>query len=681
MKLDTFKKIYQEVTEFEKHGASFEVRIINDDQYSNNNGNVDWTPRHFSAKTISQMAALQDKVKGSIALNDTYNKIRVNFQTNNCNTKVSTLWADFTLGKEFKSNYPTLKFYSDILRSHIVGIEKLYCITETPHEATENGVTYRYVGNEEICNFCVPHTHPLYNYLDKGFFFIRLADALTTWDSLKESQKEGPGVIIANELTVDVLLIICLILTKPELAKELPNQCFINAATAKVTRVKLEKMIPDREDMFNYTLKRYFNCRELLLKEYEKNVNAGILQKIIDKKVPHASYNGIKLYNDKAVYENISIEYTDLVKILQTIAVFDERTDIYSLVRDFVQYTVKSLEYTRWLTEDKTEIVYNFKINEININLKRTSDNSRRTINNKHINIAELEEVLCQATCYNSEDEYNKFVKAVSKMSLKFHKAIANGIPVKIIDTLTYEDYRKPEAPACAPKIRFKKEDNKYKLIISPTENVPIKLNSCISKLAQINRKTNGGWGRYSGRRDYQYARNEVIQALILCCTFEEEDTVTTTESVMLTDQDGNYIRKDDGTFLVETKEVTRKQKVTKNYLTNEQAAFICREAEQFQKKALEKSKIFLETAIKCTNATKVSLDHQPGYMVEGKTKRYFVNEKTNTVHDYDTKAYICIVEQGHQIQLGYDALAARLYALKNDSVMAQQISTLRKNE
>jgi hypothetical protein len=132
-----------------------------------------------------------------------------------------------------------------------------------------------------------------------------------------------------------------------------------------------------------------------------------------------------------------------------------------------------------------------------------------------------------------------------------------------------------------------------------------------------------------------------------------------------------------DGTHATVIQSVTRERKVTRQYLTIEQASFICKEAEEFQKKALEKSKIFLETAVKVTNAVKTTLDSQDGYLVQGKTKRYFVNEKTNAVHNYDTKAYVCIVEQGHQIQLGYDALAARLYALKNDSVMTQKIGTL----
>jgi hypothetical protein len=245
------------------------------------------------------------------------------------------------------------------------------------------------------------------------------------------------------------------------------------------------------------------------------------------------------------------------------------------------------------------------------------------------------------------------------------------------VDTLSHEDYRKPEAPPFAPKIRFKKDDSKYRLVISPTESVPVKLNTCISKLMQINRATNGGWTRRSGRRDYASARRQVVQALIASCTFDELQNIAANEPVFAYDAEGKPVLNADGTHSTVLQSVTHERKVTRQYLTVEQASFICKEAEEFQKKAAEKSKIFLETAVKVTNAVKTTLDSQDGYLVQGKTKRYFVNEKTNAVHNYDTKAYVCIVEQGHQIQLGYDALAARLYALKNDSVMTQKIVTL----
>jgi hypothetical protein len=47
-------------------------------------------------------------------------------------------------------------------------------------------------------------------------------------------------------------------------------------------------------------------------------------------------------------------------------------------------------------------------------------------------------------------------------------------------------------------------------------------------------------------------------------------------------------------------------------------------------------------------------------------------------VYDYETKQYRCIVNDRHYKGAGYDDIASRLLALKNDSVMQDQIGTLR---
>jgi hypothetical protein len=51
---------------------------------------------------------------------------------------------------------------------------------------------------------------------------------------------------------------------------------------------------------------------------------------------------------------------------------------------------------------------------------------------------------------------------------------------------------------------------------------------------------------------------------------------------------------------------------------------------------------------------------------------------KTAKVYDFATKQYRCIVNDRHYKGAGYDDVASRLLALRNDSVMQDQIGTLR---
>ena len=71
-----------------------------------------------------------------------------------------------------------------------------------------------------------------------------------------------------------------------------------------------------------------------------------------------------------------------------------------------------------------------------------------------------------------------------------------------------------------------------------------------------------------------------------------------------------------------------------------------------------------------------------PGYVVNGNIRSYFVEADLDNinrcrVYSYPDMRYICIVDKTPDQQEGVDAIVNRLYALKNDSMLATQISTL----
>jgi len=645
MHIDTFKKISRQISELEKSNIAFDVAIRGDSDWQKGTTSAFFEPIHFSVDSLKKLSTVQTILDRPIRLRDGTNKIEVKgLVPKQCVTPVLDIAAQIQKSPALKNTFPTLKFFSDHTRGRIGSGFVINMISETPTEQTEEGLTYRYIGDAHYCLFCIPHTHDLYNYLDRGFFYCHL-------------NKNGKSkTVIANELTVDSFLVMLLAYLQPALTKHLQNECFINANTAKVTRIKFEKELKDFKDQYNQT-------KDLIMHDYEKTVNANLIQKLIEGKLPTASYNSIKLSLETANYEAVSLEAKNMLTDVQKVMVFDDRTDIYGLIRSYITSKIDEIEFVIFKEGENDEASRTFKINGIEMTIKRTTENTRRYINNVPINKAELEQVCFRASCFTEAEMFKKFIDSVHKMSLKYHDALANGIPMKIHDNLTGDEFRKAEAPAAAPRVKFKKDEKNYYLVIDDNKSAKIKFGDVIKKLATLNRRINDGYSYVNGyaRRNATWGRSELAKTLKECCTFEEDE--------LIVDKDKKAVLDDKGKKQYKVKTVC--------YLTDDDAKFIGEMAKKFHERAIEKSKIFLETAIKATGAVLQNFKGDECYIVQGKLHKYAVNKKTNMVSNYDTGHYICIVEPGHQVSVGCDATAARLYALKNDAVTVQQIGTL----
>lgn len=692
MNLKTFKKIANQVAELEKAKIKFQVAIRGDGAWNSNESEIYFEPTNYEVTTLNQLSQIQAITGRAIDRHDSSNSIKIDgLNPVPCVKNVYDFNREIQDSPGIRLKVPTFKFYSETGRDTWYNFA-IEMISEEPSQQIEEDITYRYIGDKNCCLFCIPHTHKLYNYLDKGFFFCRI-------NKVNEREK----VIIANELTLDTYLVMLLVWLQPNFAKQLAKECYINANTAKLLRIKFEK------ELAVQFKPNYDKVRDACLKEYEKVANSNLLTRVAERKVPHATYNHIRFTADSATYETISLEAEGMLATLQATVAFDDRTDIYSIIRDYIRHVISQLEeedlneakakvvlaepvptgdavadklamdaYLSSLAEE-VKIEYKFSINKLPITLSRTTENTRRRINDVMINKIEVEDVAFQASCYESNDDYVKFVKSVSKMSLKWHNALANGIPVKINSSLSADDYKKPEAPNASPRIKFTKDEKDFKLVLGENETVKIKFNDCLAKLATLNRKTNNLWQPTAyGRRDYNWAKRELVKILKECCTFETK-TIPVTETEEPVMKDGKQVTDDDGNLLFKKIKTKGEMVITKEcLLTDEQAAFVGKMAEEFQVKALAKSQKFLADAIRNTQAKLIDFQGEKGYLVEGKLRKYVVMQRTNQVMNYETRGHICIVETGHQVSIGGDATAARLYALRNDSVMTNQIGTLR---
>lgn len=655
MHLDHFKKLTKEVVDLEKTGAKFDVLISNDNVFAKGNAHAIFHPANFEVTSLKQLAEVQRVLGRTINFNAN-DKVTIAglSKAQNCVSPVAQVSEFIRLGKTDKKAHPTLKFFFPQLNVGQYGQQNsgIQMISLPPFEQIEEEITYRYIGNQSHCHFCIPHTHPLYNYLDQGFFYCTLINA----------GKET--MVITNELNLDTLCCFNLLSLAPRHVKELQNGCFINSAIAKVLRIKLEKLI--LTEVGNYHANVYNQNKGNALREYEKVVNSGLIRKVLDGALPHGVYNNMRFTKNSATYETITIQADNLLEFLADNLVFDERTDIYTLVRTYITLINNAVEAAPLTVSAETPVATiekTFTINGIPMSIGRTSENSRRYVKGIAINKEEVETVCNRAACFTDEATYIKFVTSVHKMSLKWHDAIANGVGVKIHDGMSHDEYRGEKAPLSAPKLKFRIEDGDVKLQIDDNSSVKIKFNDFLKKIEVLNRRVNNGYSSHVAR-DVVWARTELTNLIKECCTFVKK-------TLIVGEEDGEPVLDDKG----------KKQYTSVNecLITDTQAAMIERIAREYQKKALERSKLMLAKAMKDTNARIEKYNGVDYYVVKGSMREYGINSTNNQVNNWETKGHICIVEQGHTVGVGADSTVVRLYSLKNDSMLVRQIGTLNR--
>jgi hypothetical protein len=479
----------------------------------------------------------------------------------------------------------------------------------------------------------------LYNYLDKGFFILRIAD-------VDKKNKIQTRYVVTDTLDVNSMHIFTLCSIQPTLTESLRDGCFVHSAEAGLTRLKLEKKL---KDVYRV---RYDTCREVIERDYETNTNILAINSLHNGQTSKISINDITLTPHSAAYQNVSIEAQDLLEILYPNVNFGGEFDVYTLISAFAVHVRHTTDESGVTQEDKEKVISAFKINGFDISVSLTSSGVRK-INNLRINKVEIAEVIHRASCYHTQKDYDLFVKRVSNMSLRRHDILSNGLAVKIHSSMSNEDLSNtyPGADAPSVKICYSPEHKCLALNIN-SNHIPVKLSKLIERVDTINRKTNGRWtSGYGGvPRDYRWAQKNLIEALIECTTFEkkkrDEQGVETIETVI------GVTRKDVENLL---------KQVNENKI-----------------KAIAKSKDFMETAIRLTKAERIEFQGKPALKVVGSLRTYAVVIETAKVYDFDTKKYRCIVNDRHYQGAGYDDIAARLYALKNDSVMQKHIGTLK---
>ncbi len=521
-----------------------------------------------------------------------------------------------------------------------------YLINRQPIEVLEGNHTYRLVTSYNSTNYhrasillVARDDDKLYDYVDRGFFFDRFEEKTATGKVIAHD-------VVANELDVHTMSIFALLKLQPKLAEHLRNGCFMHTADAQMIRLKMEKRL-------NPKLKaKYEEIRAYIEQDYQSNTSLIVLNKLIKKEVERTTINQITLTQTSATYENISVEADDLMEVLYKDLNFSGEFDIYTIVNLYSEHIQALADELAPGEDGNTVSLPKFRINGIEIEFTCNKHMARK-LNGVRINKTELQEAIYRASCHRTAEEYLLFLKRISKMSLRWHDVLANGLKVKIHDGISYEEYNSASPSSDAPALKFYicPEDKCIKLKVSDDRGVRVSLGKIIQRVATINKKTNNRWSYSTGRsRDIIWARNELVGALKDASTFTKKE------------------KAEDGTVTETTETLITKDDVLK----------IIKVVNELKVKAIERSKQFLATAVKVTGAEEIEFLGKRAYKVKGSLREYAVIVETAKVYDYETKQYRCIVNDNHFRGAGYDDVAARLYVLKNDSVMQNKIGTLK---
>jgi hypothetical protein len=530
-----------------------------------------------------------------------------------------------------------------------------------PVEYTEGDYTYRILTSQSTKNYAARirviarNDEPIYDYLDKGFFVMTIAE--------KSDELTRPAFVVSDSYDVNTAHIFMMCKMQPNLVSMLKDECFASKYDAEMTKLKmLRKLTPEAKV-------RYLKQSKTIDEDYRKNTTLVVVGKLIAGEIEKTTIRDVTFSATTAKYENTEIEAEDLMTVLSRNLDFNSEFDIYAVVQLYTNYVKTCLATKSWNykkiddikagNDPKQKSVPTFKINGISISAA-VSYTGQRYVNNIRINHDEVSTAMHRASCYRSAEDYSLFLKSISRMSLKRHDIIANGLQVKIHAGMSGEEYREATPGVNAPALKFviDPQDKRIKLHIDENRQVPVDISGLIKKVQTINSKTNNRSFYDRSENIYQYvsrdhiwAAKELTKALIEFTTFPVK-----------------FKNMEDGTEVEKDVVMISKEDVTK----------LLRVVEEQNKAKIERSKQFLSTAVKLTGAEEIEFLGEKAYKVKGNLREYAVVIKTAKVYDYETKQYRCIVNDRHYKGAGYDDVASRLLALKNDSVMQDQIGTLR---
>ena len=297
---------------------------------------------------------------------------------------------------------------------------------------------------------------------------------------------------------------------------------------------------------------------------------------------------------------------------------------------DWDRYLDAFIKYN-WIRCSKQSPV-NLKIGDVQIHMEY--DGTRYYINKKRVNKDEVPEVLLKALCAKTQKGYNDIVEIISKTSLEMHRFINEGLTIHLnIASIS------SEIQHLIGKLNVRDFDVSFKIAREKNINyIELKDKFVRIKDSRILMDLN--------KQTVQYSRLMEIFG---------EGTKALHEPINV---------KTDATEII-------------------------RVAREKYMAAFEKSRTLLNDALKELGGKIIEWKDRKGVLISGSSgNTYFIHasniedplkgEPECHVYHHPSNRHICIVDKsGAGRQAGVDKIVARMYALRNDSVLAEHIHTL----
>jgi len=380
-------------------------------------------------------------------------------------------------------------------------------------------------------------------------------------------------------------------------------------------------------------VKRFMNRKTRVKRESEAQER---LQQKASDKIKVLQKEGGELKINDMVFTHSTIEYQGQeLKISTDITTTALENWPYAIVRHLTRFQNISDIHFDTVIQSFVKLITGFiieghnaisgKIGDVIFSVThQESTNSRGItsirwyVNERRINAQELEKVLERALCFENQTDYDSFLKSVSTCSLFFHRYLQIGIDIAVSDQF--------DCTEVTMKFPLERRRGKMYLVLGERE-FPV---SDTHKLIRLSKKNN---------------ILEVITVLL----------------------DGSAV------YDVQADDI-------KQLILDGKQAYV---------DAVEKSKLLLQETETLFNITAETMQvggkSKFGYKIEGDIRTYFLEKPDVTadetarscgVYDFYSGHYICIVDKSTS-QVGQDKLVNRIFALHNDSRVAQHINTL----
>lgn len=466
-------------------------------------------------------------------------------------------------------------------------------------------------------------------------------------------------------------------------------------------RVRVERLVaPSTVDIL---FKAATRARAQAAKEYHEflaNNRKQYVEKFLAGELEEIFLDIFTVRDHHLYYTDVVIEIEDddnLAKALKFLAALpvnaltetainrrdNREEEWYGFDRIFVALTKKA---TR-VKLNGIEVSYFEKNNCVDRNGKQL-DITYYYVNGKRISTDDVDTVLSAVSCHEEQKTYDEYVDSISKISLKFHRAIAFGL--ELIDEVALQSEVNVNGRTHFTGTDTGREDTRG--LVDATKVVSARLpvrKKSARKKAQVHLL--GKWrsiesfdslvtalsGRSSSRRSSRiydggtsipYRRREVLKKLAVIDYFlAEEDRVFKLGTHYT--EDPSYIQYR-GKFMTTNAGIEALEEIIDDYFT------MFKDSIEDQSDVMKRSKELFDNIVEQEDVE--IADDASHFIVTGESGRRYKVKKNGSVTDLSTNRYICIVNGGTRDLGGWDYLTSLVIALVHDNRTAKRVNTLK---